>query len=322
MMKNISHFTKDLEKKKLYVKRSFDAPVHLVWRAWTEPELLEQWWAPKPYKAITKSMNFKEGGFWHYHMLSPEGNKHWCRADYLKIVHQDYYTAKDAFCDEEGLPNTEHPSMNWFNQFQKNDETTTVTVEISFEKEEDMHKILEMGLEEGFTAALENLDEYIKQQFKLRNELKLDNSPRVTTYLNFPGNTEEAMTFYKDVFKSEFSGKGIQRFGDIPAEQGHPPVAEEIKKMVLHVELPILGAHVLMATDAPKEMGFTLNQGNNMHICLEPDSREETKRLFDALSEGGKVTMPMADMFFGAYFGECTDKYGINWMFNFKNINA
>jgi PhnB protein len=87
--------------------------------------------------------------------------------------------------------------------------------------------------------------------------------------------------------------------------------------MILHVELPIVGGHVLMATDAPVEMGFTLTRGNNMHICVEPETRKETKRLFDALSEGGTITMPLEDMFFGAYFGECTDKYGINWMFNF-----
>jgi PhnB protein len=83
------------------------------------------------------------------------------------------------------------------------------------------------------------------------------------------------MKFYRSVFKSEFSGKGIQRFGDIPQEANHHPVSDSIKKMVLHVELPILGGHVLMATDAPKEMGFTLTQGNNMHICLEPDHEKK-----------------------------------------------
>jgi len=88
--------------------------------------------------------------------------------------------------------------------------------------------------------------------------------------------------------------------------------------MVLHVELPITGNHILMATDAPQEMGFTLSRGNNMHICLEPETREEAKRLFDALSNGGTVTMPLQDMFFGAYFGEFTDKFGINWMVNFQ----
>ena len=89
--------------------------------------------------------------------------------------------------------------------------------------------------------------------------------------------------------------------------------------MVLHVELPLLGGHILMGTDAPKEMGFTLAKGNNMHICIEPETREEAKRLFDELSEGGNITMPLADMFFGAYFGEFSDKYGINWMINYQN---
>jgi uncharacterized glyoxalase superfamily protein PhnB len=140
-------------------------------------------------------------------------------------------------------------------------------------------------------------------------------TPRVVTYLNFPGNTEEAFLFYKKVFGTEFVGKGLQRFGDIPAESGHPPVPEAIKKMILHVELPILGGHILMATDAPKEMGFDLKRGDNMHICVEPITRAETEKLFGALAEGGNVKMPLADMFFGAYFGELTDKFGINWMF-------
>jgi PhnB protein len=88
--------------------------------------------------------------------------------------------------------------------------------------------------------------------------------------------------------------------------------------MVLYVELPIVGGHILMGTDAPKEMGFTLTSGNNMHICLELETREEADRLFSELSVGGNITMPMADMFFGAYFGEFTDKFGINWMINYQ----
>nr|WP_294673812.1 VOC family protein [uncultured Fluviicola sp.] len=156
-------------------------------------------------------------------------------------------------------------------------------------------------------------------KFKLRNELKPNRFPRVCTYLNFPGNTEEAFLFYQSVFKTEFSGKGIQRFGDIPADGNHPPVAESVKKMILHVELPITGHHVLMGTDAPKEMGFELNSGNNMHISIEPETREEAKRIFDELSAGGRVTMPLEDMFFGAYYGSFTDKFGVNWMVNHTN---
>lgn len=137
--------------------------------------------------------------------------------------------------------------------------------------------------------------------------------------MNFDGKTEEAFLFYKKVFQSEFIGKGIQRFGEIPATAGHPPIADSIKDLVLHVELPIIGGHILMATDAPAEMGFKLTKGTNMHICIEPETREEADRLFKELSKGGNVTMPIADMFFGAYFGEFSDKYHINWMINFQN---
>ncbi len=139
---------------------------------------------------------------------------------------------------------------------------------------------------------------------------------RVSTYLNFPRSTEEAFNFYKSVFGGEFGGDGIARFGDIPASEGMPPIAEGDKNLIMHIELPITGGHVLMATDAPETMGFQVNYGNNVHINLEPDTRAETKRLFDALSASGKVTMELQDAFWGAYFGSCSDRYGVQWMFN------
>ncbi len=88
--------------------------------------------------------------------------------------------------------------------------------------------------------------------------------------------------------------------------------------MVLHVELPLLGNHVLMATDSPQEMGLTVIPGNNMHINLEPESREEAERIFNALSAGGEIEMPLQDTFWGAYYGSFTDKFGINWMVNYQ----
>jgi PhnB protein len=139
---------------------------------------------------------------------------------------------------------------------------------------------------------------------------------RVTTYLNFRRNTEEAFNFYKSVFGGEFSGNGIARLGDAPIPEGMPALTEADKKLVMHVELQILGSHTLMGTDAPESMGFKLNFGNNVYINLEPDTRAETKRLFDALSKGGNVIMELQDMFWGAYYGSCTDKYGVQWMFN------
>lgn len=138
---------------------------------------------------------------------------------------------------------------------------------------------------------------------------------RVSTYLNFPRSTEEAFVFYRSVFGGEFNGP-VHRFGEIPPAPGQPPMAEADRNLVMHVELPILGGHVLMGTDAPESMGFTVTPGNQVHINLEPDTRAEADRLFAGLAAGGKVGMPMQDMFWGAYFGSCTDRFGVQWMVN------
>ena len=136
------------------------------------------------------------------------------------------------------------------------------------------------------------------------------------TYLNFPRNTEEAFKFYQSVFGGEFTRGGIARFSDVPASENMPSIAEEDKNLVMHVELPILGGHMLMGTDAPESMGFRVNFGNNIHVMREPDSRAETRKLFLSLSKGGKVTQELQDMFWGSYYGSCTDQFGIQWMFN------
>lgn len=138
---------------------------------------------------------------------------------------------------------------------------------------------------------------------------------RVSTYLNFNGKTEEAFVFYRSVFGGEFNG-GIHRFKDAPPAPGQPPLDAATGNMVIHVELALLGDHVLMGTDAPESMGFKLVQGNNAHINLEPDTRAEAERLFNGLSAGGKVEMPLQDMFWGAYFGSFRDKFGTQWMVN------
>ena len=315
------NFLVDKENNQIKVERSFNAPLDLVWSAWTEAEILDQWWAPKPYQAKTKSLELKEGGHWQYAMVGPGGDKHWCRADYKKISMHKTLSWLDAFCDENGIPNQIISRSLWTNTFEAVDDTTTVSVSIAYDELSDLENILEMGFKEGFTKGLENLDQYIEAKQKLRSELKWDNSPRVCTYVNFPGNTEEAFLFYKTIFKSDFIN-GIQRFGDLPADANHPPIADNVKSMVLHIELPITANHILMGTDAPKEMGFTVTLGNNMHISLEPETKEEAKRIFDQLSTGGIISMPLQDMFWGAYFGSFTDKFGINWMVNFNTKNG
>ncbi len=138
---------------------------------------------------------------------------------------------------------------------------------------------------------------------------------RTSTYLNFMGQTEEAFNFYRAVFKTEFS-MPIQRMSEAPAAPGTPQLSDAEKKKVMHVELPIVGGHLLMGTDALESMGHKLVFGTNVSINLEPDAREEAKRLFLALAEGGTVTMELQDMFWGAYFGALTDRFGVQWMVN------
>lgn len=134
----------------------------------------------------------------------------------------------------------------------------------------------------------------------------------VSTYLNFQNNTLEAFTFYKSVFGGEFGS--LMRFRDMPPMDGAPNLTEAEKDLIMHIDLTILGCHYLMGTDAPESMGFRIQAGNNMYINLHPDTRVETKRIFDALAVGGTVEMPLQDMFWGDYYGSLTDRFGVKWM--------
>jgi PhnB protein len=133
-------------------------------------------------------------------------------------------------------------------------------------------------------------------------------------YLNFDGQAEEAFNFYKSVFGGEFSM--VQRMGDMP---GSEQIPENEKNRLMHIALPINDQTVLMASDCMTSAGHVLNVGNNMYISIHTESRDEADRLFNGLSAGGFIEMPMEDMFWGDYFGSFKDKYGIQWMINFSS---
>ncbi|GAB2772718.1 hypothetical protein GCM10027275_14560 [Rhabdobacter roseus] len=161
----LMNFNVDKENNKIRVERAFAAPVANVWAAWTQAELLDQWWAPKPWQAKTKTMDFREGGHWLYAMVGPEGEEHWARADYQSIVPTKAFTAQDAFCDENGTINDALPGAHWSNTFQpQGDHATVVSIEITFKELSDLESHLEMGFKEGFTMGLENLDELLASQ--------------------------------------------------------------------------------------------------------------------------------------------------------------
>ena len=129
----------------------------------------------------------------------------------------------------------------------------------------------------------------------------------VHAYLNFDGNCREAMTFYAKCLGAELHTVPFSQMpGDLPPGAGDRLMHSSVTK----------GSVTIMASDTMP--GMTLTQGNDFHLCVVPDSQEETDRLFAALGEGGTVLMPLADQFWGAYFGMLKDRFGVQWMFNFE----
>ena len=135
---------------------------------------------------------------------------------------------------------------------------------------------------------------------------------KMNPYLNFDGKAEEALNFYKSVFGGEF--QSVNRMSEAPGTENLP---ENEKNRIMHISLPIDQHTTLMASDILPSAGHKLIEGNNVQISLHPESREETERLFNGLSVGGKIEMPLQDTFWGAYFGSFQDKFGIGWMVNY-----
>lgn len=293
--------------REINISRLLKAPIELVWEVWTDVDHIKNWWGPNGFTNTISKMDLKSGGEWDLVMHGPDGTDYKNKSIFKEIV-------KHKKIVYEHVSN---PKFTATILFESRGDTTFLTWHMLFESKEHFIQVVKtFKADEGLKQNIEKLDHYLQTRINLYLQLKTTKMARVSTYLNFSGNTEEAFNFYKSVFGGEFAGGGLKRFGDLSPMEGQPPMSEEHKKMIIHAELEIAGGHYIMATDAPESMGFTIIKGNNMHINLEPDTRKETKRLYDALSEGGEVSMALQDMFWGDYFGSCSDKYGINWMFN------
>ena len=138
----------------------------------------------------------------------------------------------------------------------------------------------------------------------------------VNVYLTFNGDCKEAFDFYKSVFGGDYAS--ISTFGEMPPQEGMPPVSEDEKDRIMHVALPISNETMLMGSDTGGEWSGNFQKGNNFSISVNTASKQEADRIFNALSDGGKIMMPMDNTFWGSYFGMFSDKYGINWMVNFE----
>jgi len=144
--------------KTLYSERSFAASVERVWEAWTNSELLDKWWGPLPYKAVTHNFSFTEGGAWRYTMEGPEGDKHYCINTYHTINPVKEFTAEDAFCNEDWSINTDLPKAAWKVEFKPTDGGTTVFVTTTYASAQDLETVVKMGMKEGFDMGLNQLE--------------------------------------------------------------------------------------------------------------------------------------------------------------------
>ena len=155
-----TEFVTDLQNKKVTITRVFDAPLENVWRAWTEKDLLDQWWAPKPFIAKTKFLDFKVGGRRFYAMVSPEGQEGWSIQKYTSITPKTNFKMYNTFADKDENPQL--PGSNWDVNFSEQNGTTKVYIIIINESIDRMKKMIEMGFEAGLTATLGTLDELLQ----------------------------------------------------------------------------------------------------------------------------------------------------------------
>jgi len=310
-MKETNH-NDTIADREVVITRVLDAPRELVFKVWTDPDHLINWFGPNGFTNTFHEVDIKPGGIWRFTMQGPDG------MNFPNLIRFSEVIIPERLAYEHGSGEENDPNkFEVVVTFESEGNKTRLTMRSIFSSAAARDYVVkEHHAIEGGNQTLDKLELYISTKFNIRKQLKTNNMSRVSTYLNFSHDTEKAFNFYRSVFGGEFHGDGITRFGSIPHTEGMPELSDEDKNLILHVELPILGGHVLMGTDAPESMGFNLKFGDNMHINLEPDTREETKRLYDALSADGKVTMELDDMFWGAYFGSCTDKFGVNWMFN------
>ena len=162
MTEEKTKFIIDRENLLVKVERVFDAPLDLVWSAWTEAELLDQWWGPKPYKAETKIMDFTVGGKWLYAMVGPEGAVvGWNIKLFSRIVPRKSFAYRSLFCDENGDMKPETTGSNWDIFFFERAGVTVVTSDIRVDSLEHLEAQLKMGFKEGYTAGLDQLEELL-----------------------------------------------------------------------------------------------------------------------------------------------------------------
>lgn len=160
-MKSMINFNEDFDSNSVYVMKIYSAEASKVWDYFTKSELLDQWWAPKPWKCETKKQDFKEGGTWLYSMVGSQGERHYSLLQYGEITEHRSFDGIDAFCDENGKISEDFPQAKWLLGFTGVEEGTKVTINIHLPSQDALKQLLDMGFEEGFKTGLNQLEEIL-----------------------------------------------------------------------------------------------------------------------------------------------------------------
>ncbi len=160
----IFNFIVEKDDRSITVERSFNAPLDRVWAAWTEADILCQWWAPKPWRCVIKELDFREGGRWLYCMEGPEGDTHWSVLDYEEVEPKTYYSGSCVFCDERGVAKDVNSKARWEHHFSESEGATLVRIKLHFTSSMERDKLIEMGFKGGFTMGMDQLDELLAER--------------------------------------------------------------------------------------------------------------------------------------------------------------
>jgi uncharacterized glyoxalase superfamily protein PhnB/uncharacterized protein YndB with AHSA1/START domain len=303
----------------IVITRTFNAPLELVWDAWSKPEHYKRWWGPEGFTCPYADIDFRKGGKYLSSMRASDGNEYWGTGEFREIIPLKKIVYTDNFADDKGnIVSGDYYGM-------EGDWSKDMFVTITFEEVNGKTKMIlqheglpagehSRNAKTGWEESLNKMERFLSEETAKKNPAGSDSNygkeikpAQLNPYLLFNYKCEEAFDFYRSVFGGEFQMKS--KFKEMPGYSGPATDGERI----MHIALPLKNGSMLMGSDSPGD-DVKITAGNNVSISFSADSEAEAEKVFNGLSNGGQVTMPLEKTFWNAYFGMCIDKYGVNWM--------
>ena len=307
--------------------RVLPAPRALVFRAWTDPQLMAQWWGPHQYQNPVCELDARPGGQWRIVMTGPHGDEHPCCGEYREVVAPerlvmtiDHSLLSDEWhnmVNPQRRPGSERPKLEALMTVTFEDAPgpsaaaapyTKLTIRSRFESIAIRDALLRIGMNEGWSQSLEKLAAVAGGSSANPAESQGVMTMKVQPYLCFEGRCEEALDFYRRAIGAEVNR--VLRFSESPVECAPGMVPPGSEHKIMHASFQV-GETEIMASDG-RCGGQPTFQGISLTIAAPTEA--EVERLFNALADGGQIRMPLGKTFFSASFGMVTDRFGVSWM--------